>query len=126
MSAIELDIRIVPPREKHPTIFRTFDALAPGDKFTLSISIALSPWLTYSKSTPSEFTLTVPPDFKCDAKSLKGDQLKPNGQTLTASISCTAPKGSYEARGDLRFGYTTNTGDGLGTEGGKWKFDVKP
>lgn len=35
MSAIELDIRIVPPREKHPTIFRTFDALAPGDKFTL-------------------------------------------------------------------------------------------
>ncbi len=35
MSAIELDIRIVPPREKHPTIFRTFDALAPGEKFTL-------------------------------------------------------------------------------------------
>ena len=35
MSAIELDIRIVPPREKHPTIFRTFDALVPGDKFTL-------------------------------------------------------------------------------------------
>lgn len=35
MSAIELDIRIVPPREKHPTIFRTFDALAPGETFTL-------------------------------------------------------------------------------------------
>jgi uncharacterized protein (DUF2249 family) len=33
--AIELDIRIVPPREKHPTIFRTFDALAPGESFTL-------------------------------------------------------------------------------------------
>jgi uncharacterized protein (DUF2249 family) len=32
---IELDIRVVPPREKHPTIFRTFDALAPGEAFTL-------------------------------------------------------------------------------------------
>ncbi len=35
MSSIELDIRIVPPREKHPTIFRTFDALSPGEGFTL-------------------------------------------------------------------------------------------
>lgn len=35
IMAIELDIRIVPPREKHPTIFRTFDALAPGESFTL-------------------------------------------------------------------------------------------
>jgi len=33
--ATELDIRIVPPREKHPAIFRTFDALAPGEDFTL-------------------------------------------------------------------------------------------
>lgn len=35
MPAIDLDIRIVPPREKHPTIFRTFDALSPGEAFTL-------------------------------------------------------------------------------------------
>ena len=35
MPQIELDVRIVPPREKHPAIFRTFDALAPGDAFTL-------------------------------------------------------------------------------------------
>ena len=35
MPAIELDIRIVPPREKHPTIFRTFDALGAGEGFTL-------------------------------------------------------------------------------------------
>ena len=33
--AIDLDIRVVPPREKHPTIFRTFDSLAPGEEFTL-------------------------------------------------------------------------------------------
>ena len=32
---IELDIRVVPPREKHPAIFRTFDALAAGEGFTL-------------------------------------------------------------------------------------------
>lgn len=31
----ELDIRIVPPREKHPTIFRTFDSLAVGEGFIL-------------------------------------------------------------------------------------------
>lgn len=35
MSDIQLDIRVVPPREKHPTIFRTFDSLAPGEGFTL-------------------------------------------------------------------------------------------
>lgn len=32
---IELDIRLVPPREKHPTIFHTFDSLQSGEKFTL-------------------------------------------------------------------------------------------
>ena len=33
--SIELDIRTVPPRDKHPTIFRTFDALQKGEAFTL-------------------------------------------------------------------------------------------
>lgn len=31
----ELDVRVIPPREKHPTIHRTFDALAPGEAFVL-------------------------------------------------------------------------------------------
>lgn len=35
MSIIELDVRAIPPREKHPSIFRTFDALGPGEGFTL-------------------------------------------------------------------------------------------
>jgi uncharacterized protein (DUF2249 family) len=35
MNTIELDIRVVPPREKHPAIFRTFDGLAMGEAFTL-------------------------------------------------------------------------------------------
>lgn len=32
---IELDARPIPPREKHPTIFRTFDSLAPGQSMLL-------------------------------------------------------------------------------------------
>ena len=32
---IQLDVRAIPPREKHPTIFATFDALAPGQSFVL-------------------------------------------------------------------------------------------
>lgn len=30
-----LDVRPIPPREKHPTIFETFDELEPGDHFVL-------------------------------------------------------------------------------------------
>ena len=32
---IQLDVRALPPREKHPTIFRTFDALASGESLLL-------------------------------------------------------------------------------------------
>jgi uncharacterized protein (DUF2249 family) len=30
-----LDVRVIPPREKHPTIFQTFTLLAPGEAFVL-------------------------------------------------------------------------------------------
>lgn len=30
-----LDVRVIPPREKHPTIFSTFAGLAPGESFVL-------------------------------------------------------------------------------------------
>lgn len=30
-----LDVRLLPPREKHPTIFETFDALEPGESFVI-------------------------------------------------------------------------------------------
>lgn len=114
-------------KEYVATVSEAPKGVKPGDKFTLSISIKLASWLSYSTTTPREMKLTVPPDFKCDAKELKGEQIKIDGQTLTASVSCTAPKGIYEARGDLRFGYTTpNNAAGLGNEGGKWKFEVKP
>ncbi len=31
----QLDVRTIPPRERHPMIFRTFDELAPGEAFEL-------------------------------------------------------------------------------------------
>ncbi|MFZ6032691.1 MULTISPECIES: DUF2249 domain-containing protein [unclassified Melioribacter] len=35
MKIKELDIRPIPPREKHPTIFATFDSLKSGEGFQL-------------------------------------------------------------------------------------------
>lgn len=31
----ELDVRVIPPPQKHPTILSTFEALNPGQAFTL-------------------------------------------------------------------------------------------
>jgi len=30
-----IDVRFIPPRERHPLIFQTFDALQPGELFLL-------------------------------------------------------------------------------------------
>ncbi|HET7630757.1 MAG TPA: DUF2249 domain-containing protein [Gemmatimonadaceae bacterium] len=34
-NTVQLDVRVIPPRDKHPTIFRTFDALAAGQAMLL-------------------------------------------------------------------------------------------
>ncbi|HKY97347.1 MAG TPA: DUF2249 domain-containing protein [Gemmatimonadaceae bacterium] len=34
-APLELDVREIPPREKHPTIFHTFDGLASGESMLL-------------------------------------------------------------------------------------------
>ena len=34
-NPIEVDARIIPPREKHPTIFRAFDSLKSGEAMIL-------------------------------------------------------------------------------------------
>jgi uncharacterized protein (DUF2249 family)/TusA-related sulfurtransferase len=34
-KTIELDVRVIPPRDKHPTIFRTFESLASGDALVI-------------------------------------------------------------------------------------------
>lgn len=31
----ELDVRVIPPRQKHPTIFNTFNGLGAGESFVL-------------------------------------------------------------------------------------------
>lgn len=35
MTELQLDVREIPPHERHPRIFSTFDALAPGGSFVL-------------------------------------------------------------------------------------------
>ena len=34
-SPIELDVRVIPPRDKHPTIFRAFEGLKKGESMIL-------------------------------------------------------------------------------------------
>ncbi|MGN6104001.1 MAG: hypothetical protein ACTHU0_02755 [Kofleriaceae bacterium] len=99
----------------------------PNDSFQLAISIKLSPWLKYSQKTAPEFKLTAPSDIKCDNTVLKGPQVKIAEQGLTAQVTCSGPKGIYELRGTLTFGYDSPTGGtGIGTESATWKFEIKP
>ncbi len=35
MSSQVVDVRVIPPRERHPMIFQTFDMLQPGETFEL-------------------------------------------------------------------------------------------
>jgi hypothetical protein len=101
-------------------------AVKPNDKFALTFRVHLASWLAYTKKTPSEFTLSAPKDVKCDASSLKSDQLKIEGRTMSATVTCTAPKGIYEVRGQIRFGYDSpGGGTGTGLDGATWKFEVK-
>lgn len=34
-SPVELDVRVIPPRDKHPTIFRVFNSLKTGQSMIL-------------------------------------------------------------------------------------------
>jgi len=97
-----------------------------GDKFQLTITIKLASWLKYSDKTPMGLELTAPPDIKCDATKLRGDQLKVADKQLTATVTCSGPKGIYAARGELRFGYDApGGGTGIGAESAEWKFEIK-
>ena len=97
-----------------------------GERFTLSVEINLAAWLTFNRKAITEFALTVSPDFKCDTLALKGDKVTIEGRKLTAAIGCSVNgKGSYEARGNFRFGYDNPNGStALGTDSVGWKFDV--
>lgn len=98
----------------------------PNEKFHLSIAIKLASWLKYSDKSPMEMVVTVPPDIKCDATTLKGEQLKVADKLLTAMVTCSGPHGIYEARGELRFAYDVPSGStGIGAESARWKFEIK-
>ena len=59
-------------------------------------------------------------------RKLKADQIKIADKLLTATVTCSGPKGIYEARGELRFGYDAPAGGtGVGAESAKWKFEIK-
>jgi len=99
-----------------------------NEKFDLTISIKLAGWLVYSKKpgTTLDFKISPPKDIKCSATTLGRDALKPVNQTITATVSCSGPKGSYEVRGQINFGYDTPNGaTGIGTDGANWKFEIK-
>ena len=34
-TPLELDVRVIPPRDKHPTIFHTFDGLTSGQSMVI-------------------------------------------------------------------------------------------
>jgi hypothetical protein len=99
-----------------------------GDTFKLELVVSLASWLKYSNSPEAPtMTIMVPKDIKCDATTFTGDKLAIVNQTLTGTAHCTAPRGSYEARAEIRFGYDSiSGGNGLGTDSGDWKFTVTP
>jgi hypothetical protein len=100
----------------------------PDDKFRLTMTVKLAPWLRFSKRTGAEFKLTSPRDIKCDNTVLRADQLKVADQAMVAPLLCSGPKGSYEMRGTITFGYDNPVGggSGMGNETQTWKFEIKP
>ena len=102
-------------------------AVKVGERFEFKVSIELAPWLSFNKKAPTEVQLSLPTELKCDASKLTGDQLKIEDRGLSASFSCSsAQRGSYEARAEYRFGYPSPNGSqALGSDGVRWKFQVK-
>jgi hypothetical protein len=99
----------------------------PNAKLTFQIKIQLPAWNSFSQKTPMQFELTAAKELVCDQRVLTAEQLKIEGKTLTAAVTCTAPKGIYQARGELRFGYiSASGGTGLGSEAASWKFEIQP
>ncbi len=99
----------------------------PNEKIELGITIKLASWQSFDGKTPMQFTLTAANALSCNTRTLTGDQLKIEGKVLKASVTCTAPKGSYQARGELRFGYTSLSGaTGVGSEAATWSFEIRP
>ncbi len=98
-----------------------------GQPFELGIQIELASWLRFAPDHPASLTLTPPPDVTCDATKLGPDRMRITGGKLEASVRCTAAvKGSYEARGLVRFDFVgPKRSVGFGDDGVLWKFEVR-
>lgn len=98
-----------------------------GERFEFKISITLAHWLSFNAKAPTEVALALPTELACNASKLTGDQIKIDGKTLTASVTCESKqRGSYEVRAEYRFGYlNANGSQALGSDGVRWKFQVK-
>jgi hypothetical protein len=93
-----------------------------GEKMTFSFEVQLANWLTFSKSAAPMLDFQAAKEVKCEPV-----QITTADRTMTASVTCTAPKGSYQARGEIRFRYDSPNGaTGLGNDGATWKFEVAP
>lgn len=103
------------------------EVMKTGDRFDLKITITLAHWLSFNPRAPNEVELALPTELSCDASKLSGDRIHLEGQTLSASVACqTKQRGSYEVRAEYRFGYRNANGTlALGSDGIRWKFQVK-
>jgi hypothetical protein len=107
------------------TAFESTAAVKAGAPFTFKVTVQLASWLAYA--WPMRFELTAPRELQCNARSLADAQLQPDGHTLVAAVTCTAPRGVYEAQGRISFRYTTPArATGIGEDGASWKFEVTP
>lgn len=97
-----------------------------GDKLTLALKVQLAGWLAFSDKVPRELKIIAPADIKCESTLIKAEQIKIAERELTASVACTGAKGSYEVRGELRFGYDVpgTSSAAIGAETASWKFTV--
>jgi len=99
----------------------------PGDKFALSLSIKLRELAQYSDTTPRELRLITPPDIKCDATNLRGDQIKAADRLLTATVMCSGPKGKLRGAAPSCGSATTHraAAPALAPRTAGWKFEIK-
>jgi hypothetical protein len=99
-----------------------------GELFKLSVSVELAAWLSFSAKAPTRLAFTLPPNVTCDKTTLERADLSLSGRRLSGTVTCSAAsKGSYEARGDVRFGYDNPNGStGIGADGARWKFQITP
>jgi hypothetical protein len=99
-----------------------------GQSFELGLKIELASWLRFDPARPALVTLTPPPDVTCSETRLGPDKMKVIAGTLEAKLRCQAAvKGSYEAKGTIRFNFIGPRGAiGVGDDGVKWKFEVRP